>query len=54
MIKQYLIVSYAYLVKVGKWDLEPVEGSTNKIVPEDYRPYVAEYMADQAVAATTA
>lgn len=45
MIKQYLVVSYAYLVKVGRWDLEPVEGSTNRVVPEEYRIPVAEYLA---------
>lgn len=46
MIKQYLVVSYAYLVKVGKWDLAPIEGSTNKTVPDDYRQLVAEYLAN--------
>lgn len=45
MLKQYLIVSYAYLVKIGRWDLEPTEGSTKKVVPEEYRIAVAEYLA---------
>ncbi|WP_412523888.1 CD1375 family protein [Clostridium sp. JS66] len=31
MLKQYLIVAYAYLVKVGVWDLEPTEGSVKKV-----------------------
>jgi hypothetical protein len=45
MLKQYLVVSYAYLVKIGRWDLEPTEGSTKKAVPEEYRVAVAEYLA---------
>lgn len=45
MLKQYLVVSYAYLVKVDRWDLEPVEGSTKQVVPEEYRIAVAEYLA---------
>jgi hypothetical protein len=45
MLKQYLIVSYAHLVKIGRYDLEPVEGSTKKVVPEEYRVAVAEYLA---------
>ncbi len=45
MLKQYLVVSYAYLVKIARWDLEPVESSGNKVVPEDYRIVVAEYLA---------
>lgn len=52
-MKQYLIVSYAYLVKVGVWDLEQIEGSTKKVVPNspnDYRTAVAEYLATQPVA----
>lgn len=48
-MKQYLIVSYSYLVKTGVYDLEPVEGSTKKIVPETYRVAVAEYLASQEV-----
>jgi len=44
-LKTYLITAYAVLVRVGKWDLELVEGSTKKIVPEAYRPAVAEYLA---------
>lgn len=44
MLKQYLVVSYAYLVKIGRWDLETVEGSGNKVVPEEYRIAVAEYL----------
>jgi hypothetical protein len=45
-VKQYLIVSYAYLVKVGRWDLEPVDGSEKSVVPEEYREAVAEYLID--------
>lgn len=44
MLKQYLVVSYGYLVKIARWDLEPVEGSVKKVVPEDYRVAVAEYL----------
>ena len=50
MLKDYLVKSYGYLVKIGRWDLEPVEGSTSKVVPEAYRTAVAEYMVTQAVA----
>lgn len=44
-LKTYLITAYAVLVRVGKWDLEPVEESTKKVVPENYREAVAEYLA---------
>jgi hypothetical protein len=47
MLKSYLIVSYAYLVKIGRWDLEPVEGGTKSVVPEAYRTAVAEHLAAQ-------
>ena len=50
MLKDYLVKSYGYLVKIGRWDLEPAEGSTNKVVPEAYRIAVAEYLATQAAA----
>ena len=53
-MKQYLIVAYAYLVKVGVWDLDVTEGSTNKVVPNapnDYRAAVAEYLASQSATA---
>lgn len=44
MLSQKKIIAYAYLVGVGRWDLEPVEGSTKQVVPEEYRIPVAEYM----------
>lgn len=44
-LKTYLTTAYAVLVRVEKWDLEPVEGSTKKVVPENYRSAVAEYLA---------
>lgn len=47
MLKQYLVVSYGYLVKVSRWDLEMVEGSTKRVVPEEYRMAVAEYLTTQ-------
>lgn len=47
MLKQYLIVSYAYLVKASVWDLDVTEGSSKKVIPESYRAAVAEYLASQ-------
>ena len=47
MLKRYLIVSYAILIKAGKWNLEEVEGETKPLVPENYRISVAEYLAGQ-------
>ena len=44
-LKSYLITAYAVLVRIEKWDLETVEGSTKKVVPEAYREAVAEYLA---------
>jgi|GEM_PF-6501202 len=44
-LKSYLITAYAVLVRVRKWDLEHVEGSDKKVVPEDYIEAVAEYLA---------
>jgi len=46
-MKQYLIVAYAYLVKVAVWDLETTEGSTKKVVPDTYKAAVAEYLVAQ-------
>lgn len=45
MLKQYLVVAYAYLVKTGKYNLEPIKGDTRRVVPEEYRLAVAEYLA---------
>lgn len=47
MLKRYLIVSYAILVKAGKWNLEAVEGETKPVVPAEYTIAVAEYLAGQ-------
>jgi hypothetical protein len=44
MLKGYLIVVYAYKVKTGQWDLEPVVDSTKSVVPEAYRAAVADYL----------
>lgn len=44
MLKYYLIVAYAYLVRVGRWVLEPEEGNEKPVVPEEYRGAVAEYL----------
>ncbi|WP_187372124.1 CD1375 family protein [Clostridium ihumii] len=49
MLKQYLIVSYGILVKAGAWDLEEIEGSNKKVVPEEYKIKVAEYLATQSI-----
>lgn len=53
MLKRYLIVNYAILVKAGRWNLEEVEGEgegegeEKPVVPEEYRIAVAEYLAGQ-------
>lgn len=47
VIKEYMIPVYALLVAGGSWVLEPVEGDDRKAVPEAYRPYVAEYLAEK-------
>lgn len=44
MLKQYLIIAYSYLVKVGVWSLQPTDESTERVVPEEYRVAVAEYL----------
>ena len=43
-LKRYLVVSYAILVKAGKWLLEEVEGEDKPVVPEEYQLAVAEYL----------
>lgn len=45
MLKDYLIKSYGYLVRVGRWALKPADGNEDKVVPEEYRNAVAEYLA---------
>ncbi|MFO7264499.1 MAG: CD1375 family protein [Bacillota bacterium] len=47
-LKHYLIVSYAILVKAGKWLLEPVDGDNRPVVPAEYQIAVAEYLVSQA------
>lgn len=39
------IQSYAYLVKVGRYTIEPMEDSTKPVVEESYREAVALYLA---------
>ena len=51
MLKGYLIVSYAILVKAGRWNLEPIEGEEKPVVPEEYRVPVAIYLATGEIAA---
>lgn len=48
VVRQYLVVAYAYLVKAGRYQLEPTDADTAdaKIVPEAYREPVAEYIAE--------
>jgi hypothetical protein len=50
MLKDYLIKAYAYLVKVNRWDLEPVDGSEKPTVPEEYRVSVALYLTTGEIA----
>ncbi|MDF2546157.1 MAG: hypothetical protein K0R93_1055 [Anaerosolibacter sp.] len=45
MLYAYKIKAYAYLVKVGRYDLEPVESGTLPVVEEPYREPVALYLA---------
>ncbi|WP_425622477.1 CD1375 family protein [Brevibacillus borstelensis] len=52
MIKQYMIPVYGLLVKSGGWAIEPTgtTGAGEKVVPEEYRLPVAEYLAAQEAA----
>lgn len=45
IIKKYMIPVYALLVAGGSWSLEDSE--SQKVVPEEYRSYVAEYLAEK-------
>ena len=45
MLKRYLIVSYAILVKAGRWALEEEDGD-KPVVPGEYQIAVAEYLID--------
>lgn len=47
MIKQYMIPVYGLLVKSGGWAIDPADAATDRVVPEDYRLPVAEYLAAQ-------
>ncbi|MEC2128113.1 CD1375 family protein [Brevibacillus centrosporus] len=47
MIKQYMVPVYALLVKSGGWVIEPTGAAGEKVVPEEYRLPVAEYLAAQ-------
>lgn len=45
MLYAWKIKSYAYLVKIERYELEPIEGSTKTVVEESYRTAVALYLA---------
>lgn len=45
MLYSWKIKAYAYLVKVERYDLEPIEGSTKPVVEEAYRIAVTTYLA---------
>ncbi|WP_156110525.1 CD1375 family protein [Brevibacillus thermoruber] len=47
MVKPYMIPVYGLLVKSGGWLIEPTGAEGEKVVPEDYRLPVAEYLAAQ-------
>ncbi|MDA5110330.1 CD1375 family protein [Brevibacillus thermoruber] len=47
MVKPYMIPVYGLLVKSGGWLIEPTGVEGEKVVPEDYRLPVAEYLAAQ-------
>lgn len=51
MLYDWKIKSYAYLVKVARYDLEPIEGSEKVVVEENYRTSVAIYLATGEIAA---
>ena len=51
MLYEWKIKSYAYLVKIGRYELEEVEGSTKPVVEESYRTAVAIYLATGEIAA---
>ena len=46
MVKSYLVTAYAYLVKVGRYVLEPTGADGEKVVQDNYREPVAEYIAE--------
>lgn len=48
MIYDWKVKSYAYLVKIGRYDLYPTEGSNRPVVEESYREPVAVYLAKEA------
>ena len=50
MLYQWKVTAYAYLVKVNRWDLEPVDGSEKPTVPEEYRVSVALYLTTGEIA----
>ncbi|OHW62155.1 hypothetical protein EUAN_12240 [Andreesenia angusta] len=43
-MKAWKIKAYATLVRLERYDLEPVEGGTKSVVEEEYRIAVAEYL----------
>lgn len=49
IIKEYMIPVYGLLVAGGSWNLnlEHIEGDSKKVVPEEYRTLVAEYLAEK-------
>lgn len=46
MVKSYLVVSYAYLVKVGKYVLEATGSEDEMVVQDDYKEPVALYITE--------
>lgn len=51
MLYEWKIKSYSYLVKIGRYELEPTDGNTKYVVEEKYRTAVALYLATGEVSA---
>jgi len=51
MLYEWKIKSYAYLVKIERYELEEAEGSEKAVVEENYRVSVALYLATGEIAA---
>lgn len=47
MVKPYMVSIYSYLVKSGGWMIEPTGKENERIVPEEYRSAVAEFLASR-------
>lgn len=48
-IKKYLVMAYANLIVAERIILNPIEGDTRKVCPDEYREAVSKYLCENFI-----